>query len=200
MCKQTPCMCCIHSVSWNKYKEHDRCWDNTFKKNSFKSKASFKGGTRAAVTQDSPASGWPAPPHQNLTRCFCKPISSHLICWGWISFSLLQASLSLGIQVMTLDKTAHPDAAVMQAKAVKHIMLYRHRSLDCCISHGPETKVKLSRGTWSRLRCKAKGFSSWHLPRSRRWRRHWIQPEQRSAGERRTTEFNTHYKLTIDFF
>lgn len=27
------------------------------KKNSFKSKASFKGGTRAAVTQDSPASG-----------------------------------------------------------------------------------------------------------------------------------------------
>lgn len=29
-CKQTPCICCIHSVSWNKYKEHDRCWDNIF--------------------------------------------------------------------------------------------------------------------------------------------------------------------------
>lgn len=29
-CKQTHCICCIHSVSWNKYKEHDRCWDNTF--------------------------------------------------------------------------------------------------------------------------------------------------------------------------
>lgn len=46
----------------------------------------------------------------------------------------------------------------MQAKAAKHIMLYRHRPLDCCISHGPETKVRLGRGTWSRAKVQNKGI------------------------------------------
>lgn len=34
----------------------------------------------------------------------------------------------------------------------------RHRPLDCCISHGPEPKMRLGKGTWGRAKVQSKGI------------------------------------------
>lgn len=166
----------------------------------FKSKANFKGGTRAGVTQESPASGSPAPLH-----CLHTSTSqSHLLCLGWTSFSLLQAALSqtLGVQGITLDKNSSGWCSCDGSQGCKthNVPMAGTDPLPAAFLMDQRLTWDLAKVDGAGLRCRAKGFSSWHLSRSRRWRRHWIQPEQCSAGEHGTTELNTHYKLTIDFF
>lgn len=47
----------------------------------------------------------------------------------------------------------------MQAKAVNTSRSHgRHRPLDCCTSHRPETKTRLSKGTQSRAKVQSKGI------------------------------------------
>lgn len=114
------------------------------------------------MTQESPASGWPAPPH-----CLDASASqSHLICLGWISFSLLQARLSqtLGIQVITLEKNSSSwcSCDANQGCKTHHVpmagMFHGTMPLHCCISHRPETDTSPSKGTWSRAKVQSKGI------------------------------------------
>lgn len=158
-----------------------------------KSKASFKGGTRAGVTQ------------RALHQAKQLHLTAQMLLQASLIWSVWAESPSVSSKHLFPRpwefrwshwiRIAHPDAS--QGCETHHAPMAGTGPLTAALLTDQRLKQDSAKVPRAGLRCKAKGFSSWHLSRSRRWRRHWIQPEQVSREPRSSN--NTHYKLTIDF-